>query len=192
MGLCYRVFGLVSIEARKTLYNEIMNKKRFIVVIILVFLLLAAKFAYNAYQKNYIKNYTKTFYNSLEKGDVTSNECLNRWNNFFDNVIYDRTTTYDYLYDYNKKRCLLDTYKDFSLTLDTVDKSIHNKDTFSDLITQKILFQFEYSDQFKPVVIFKDVFDYENNKEWHWQYSPDRPIDETPYVSFQELKNLSK
>ena len=155
-----------------------MNKNSLTKTIVSIFLILLVVFVYNTYQEGYIKNYYKSFYNGLEKGDVTSNECLKAWNTFLSDPV-NVLTFNDYLYDYNKKRCLVFTRQRGN----NYDK-VYDKEMIIDVITNKTLFSYENINDNSI-----SVKDYENNKQWN---SGNFLSGDFPFANFDELKNLVK
>lgn len=155
-----------------------MNKKQLAKIIASIFLILLVIFAYDTYQKDHMKNYYKTFYSNLEKGDVTSNECLKAWNSFLEDPT--NTLTFnDHLYDYNKKRCLL-----FTRQIGNNYDKVYDKEIIIDLITNKTLFSYEDINSNSI-----SVKDYENDKQWN---SSSIFSGDFPFADFDKLKNLVK
>lgn len=159
------------------------NKKRkYISAIILIPL---AYFIHHWYEVSYMENYYKTFYSNLEKGDVTSNECLKAWEKVTASTApynYQEETSSDYLYDYKKRRCLL--YTIYYRTMTDYYATDYHEEKIVDLITGKILFWYK-NDGSKNI----NVYDYESGKEWH---ADNLDSGNFPFAQFKELKELVK
>ena len=137
------------------------------------------------YHSYYYDNYYKTFYSNLVKGDVSSNECLNAWNEYKQKFDEDHVGTkyldqIDYLYSYSKKRCLGQERID-TILLD--DSHYQSSERIFDIVTSKDLF-------LKVVENKNGVFttytkDYLANREWTGNT-------DAPSFIFFNLKDLSQ
>lgn len=154
-----------------------MKKKSIKYIVILISLICVSVLIYKSYFEVTNENYYKYLYNSLIEGDVTSNQCLNAWEKYSEDKRnrLDFSTTAQYIYDYKKKRCLLNE-ESYSKE-DGVTKSMEH---MSDLITSKELYV--YRTQIGSGEMFFYTRDFINDKTWDTANSPN-------YV-FYKLKKI--